>query len=174
MSIILNVSGKIFRVSRDVICKSELFKNLLADCDTIDNEIMVDRSPKLFEHIYAYLIDDAYPYPKKYYSELKYYLIPYDIDLLYDPNKLLVNKDDLEKIKDELKEDLEAKFNKINDSIELLDPANDICPYPGCKARCTSWGHTCDDHRDTCCHSDPCGGSAAYNDAYCTEHTYQH
>lgn len=48
---------------------------MFKDCDTISDEIMIYRSPMLFDHVYAYLLDDAYPYPKKYYAELDYYLI---------------------------------------------------------------------------------------------------
>lgn len=65
MSTTINVSGKIFKVSRDVICKSEMFCNISSDC-VIDNEITIDRSSKLFKHVYAYLLDSKYPYPIKF------------------------------------------------------------------------------------------------------------
>jgi len=84
MSVILNVSGRQFEVSKEILSKSQLFNGLLTDCQ-IDRTITIDRSPKLFEHVLAYLVNDKYPYPRKYYSELDYYLVVYDIKKLYDP-----------------------------------------------------------------------------------------
>jgi len=75
MAINLNVSGRKFEVQKDILCKSQLFNNMFTDCDTIMDEIVIYRSPKLFEHVYAYLSDDKYPYPRKYYGELDYYLL---------------------------------------------------------------------------------------------------
>src|SRR5687767_5154507 len=75
MSIKLNVSGKIFLIEKETLCKSQLFDNMFKDCDTVSDEIMIYRSPMLFDHVYAYLLDDTYPYPKKYDAELDYYLI---------------------------------------------------------------------------------------------------
>lgn len=54
------------------MCKSQLFNTMLADY-----------AAKLFEHVYSYLLDDKFPL--KYYSELDYYLVPYDIDSSYYP-----------------------------------------------------------------------------------------
>jgi len=78
--------------------------------------------------VYAYLLDNKYPYPKKYYSELDYYLVPYDINLLYDPDRSLaieiekINKDILimkhkiANIQDACFEQ-NATFPKIDDQI---------------------------------------------------------
>uniref|UniRef100_A0A6C0C9I6 BTB domain-containing protein n=1 Tax=viral metagenome TaxID=1070528 RepID=A0A6C0C9I6_9ZZZZ len=165
MSLILNVSGKIFRVSRDVISKSEMFKNMLAD-STVDGEIMIDRSAKLFEHLYAYLLDDKYPYPKKYYSELDYYLVPYDIDLLYDPAKDI----------DKLKELMFSMFYKNQEKTSK----NSMCPYEMWDYR-YSYYKKCDNpcydeyvcymHIGSCCKGG-CNITPDPNQAYCREHLF--
>lgn len=78
MSITVNISGKMFKVSRETIRRSQLFDTMMTDCD-ISEEIFIERSAQLFKHVHAFLLD-----PKKYYSELDYYLISYDYELLYD------------------------------------------------------------------------------------------
>lgn len=85
MSVILDVSGKTYRVQRDILRKAPLFNNMFGDCNMVEDVIVIDRSPRLFDHIYALLLDSRYPYPKKYYSELDYYGITYDLEKLYDP-----------------------------------------------------------------------------------------
>jgi len=159
MSIILNISGKIFRVPRDVICKSQLFDGMLADCD-IDSEIMIDRSSKLFKHVYAYLLDNKYPYPKKYYSELDYYLVPYEIDSLYDPNKLLSNE--IEKIKKDIINLKEYALESKDNLIEICNKIDELpvrdeetikeCAYTDCQDRCMYKEPTCSRHLKCCCY----------------------
>lgn len=85
MSVTLDVSGKTYRIRRDILSKAQLFDNMFTDCSMVEDIIVVDRSPRLFDHIYALLLDSRYPYPKKYYSELDYYGITYDFEKLYDP-----------------------------------------------------------------------------------------
>jgi hypothetical protein len=146
----LNVSGKRFEVLRDVMCKSELFAGMLTDC-IIDNEIVINRSPKLFEHVFAYLTDNKYPYPKKYYSELDYYLVPYDIDLLYDSHKICVDK--TKKVEEDLsvtKQMLKIALDKI---CELLAGKPDThCRNHYCNKLCYPKYLTCHRHRNQCCH----------------------
>ncbi len=83
MSIKINVCGKIFETYKETLLKSDYLKHMMADCDD-SSQIFINRSPSVFKHVLAYLIDDAYPYPKIYESELKFYLINYG--KLYDPN----------------------------------------------------------------------------------------
>jgi len=143
MSITLNVSGKIFKVSRDILRKSELFNGLLTDCE-IDNEIAIDRSAKLFKHVHAYLLDNDYPYPRKYYSELDYYLVPYDIDLLYDSTK-------------KWKEEYDGRIKKIENILEVVfyktpkEEPSGKCLFPDC-VRDGTWDGRCGYHRNDCCH----------------------
>lgn len=72
----LNVSGTIFEVERDTLCRIPLFKKILDDLNdecTSDKPIWIPRSSKIFHHILAKAIDDNYNFPRKYNSELKYY-----------------------------------------------------------------------------------------------------
>jgi len=43
-----------------------------------DDVIFINRPPHIFKHVLAYLIDPKYDYPKKYESELKYFLMEDD------------------------------------------------------------------------------------------------
>jgi len=180
MAINLNVSGRIFKVQKDVLCKSQLFNNMFADCDVISDEIMIYRSSKLFEHVYAYLLDNKYPYPRKYYAELDYYLIPYCGSSLSDPLTLLNNnlkimiKDSLEEIKDDIRDEFKNIDRKIGTE----------CPYEYCDVKCML--PVCEEHRGTCCHFEYVhkGGSIANGEIcvrnidedqiYCHEHKDDH
>jgi hypothetical protein len=150
MSIILNISGRIFNVSKDTISKSQLFSGILADC-VIDNEIIIHRSAKLFEHVYSYLLDDRYPYPKKYYSELDYYLVPYDMDSLYDPDKTWQTEYDK----------LNSKISKMENILNLtidesiaskMKNLSHRCSYPMCYNQRRYPDGVCYEHRSYCCH----------------------
>lgn len=152
MSINLNVSGRIFKVQKEILCQSQLFNNMFADCDTIDNEIMVYRSSKLFEHVYAYLLDDKYPYPKKYYAELDYYLINYNISFLFDPITRL--KYDLQMIANDNQEEIKSSIanmrNEIKDNNKESLEMNSKCPVSYCDKKCML--PVCEEHRGTCCY----------------------
>uniref|UniRef100_A0A6C0C7V3 BTB domain-containing protein n=1 Tax=viral metagenome TaxID=1070528 RepID=A0A6C0C7V3_9ZZZZ len=159
MSIKLNVSGRIFLVQKDILCRSQLFTNMFADCDTIDDEIMIYRSSKLFEHVYAYLLDDKYPYPKKYYGELDYYLVSYKMQSLFDPITRL--RSTIEDDKEEIKSSIVDVVDAINETkhcvknicsdVAVRDKQIDVeCPVMGCTSRCML--PVCDEHRGQCCH----------------------
>lgn len=81
----INVSGRMFETEIKIISRSELFQNIINDVGIPTEPIFINRSPKLFEHVLALLIDPTYPYPIKYINELKYYLID------YDSNKIKIN-----------------------------------------------------------------------------------
>lgn len=140
----LNVSGKKYEISREVLSRSQLFAGLLADCPH-DNKIMIERSPKLFEHVLAYLFDNKYPYPMKYYPELDYYLISYEKSSLYDANDKIKQELDL------IKRNLVSMYNKI-DSQD--DKEYDVkCEYSCCYETCMKRPKPmCPEHTGLCCH----------------------
>jgi len=169
-------------VSKDVISKSQLFNGMLEDC-IIDDEIIIDRSPKLFEHVYSYLLDDKYPYPKKYYSELDYYLVPYDIDLLYDPHKKCADKS--ERIEEEISKMKNIIHMALDKIVELLptDP-NQTCRYVDCTRERGQYLLTCRWHHEQCCHllededdfgrQKNCENGTYGAMIYCDEHIFDH
>lgn len=70
----LDVSGTIFKVEEFTFLRIPLFKEAYEGSNRHLNEtVWVPRSSKLFHHILGLAIDDTYPYPAKYFSELKYY-----------------------------------------------------------------------------------------------------
>ena len=56
----------------------------------IRDSIFVDRSRFIFDHVLAFVIDNLHPYPVQYFYELDYYGINYNINKLYDPDKLII------------------------------------------------------------------------------------
>lgn len=144
--------------------KSQLFNGMLADC-AIDEEIITVRSPKLFEHVYAYLIDSSYPYPRKYYAELDYYLISYDIDELYDPHK---------KCKEDAKTMFTSALSNICKMISNIPGGK--CLHKDCKNIRARDFLVCWSHMSGCVY-DSSGYRICYNDTnghipFCEEHIF--
>lgn len=76
----LDVSGRIFRVYRNILTKSELLRNMLTDTSVdLSKPVYLGRSPIVFEEVLAYMISDQHPFPTEYVYELDYFLIPYTI-----------------------------------------------------------------------------------------------
>jgi len=153
----LNVSGRKFKVPCDILSKSQLFAGLFSDCPT-DGEITVARSPKLFEHVLAYLFDNKYPYPRKYYSELDYYLISYEKSSLYDANNEIKQELDV------IKRNLASMYNKID---RQDDREYDVkCKHSNCYNICMKRPKPmCREHTGRCRYV-----SERYNDGW--EHIY--
>jgi len=86
----LNVGGTHFDTTYDTLIKSEVLRNMLND-STIDfNErIFINRSGKVFEDVFGYLLDDSYSFPKKYINELEYFSIPYTV---HEKNSDVISK----------------------------------------------------------------------------------
>uniref|UniRef100_A0A6C0C779 Potassium channel tetramerisation-type BTB domain-containing protein n=1 Tax=viral metagenome TaxID=1070528 RepID=A0A6C0C779_9ZZZZ len=149
----------------------------MADCPD-ENEIFIERSPKIFEHVLALLIDHLYSYPYKYHSELDYYLIPHDINLLYDPtDKIIGLKNQFEKIAQDVTQ-IKGKISYLK-----CEEYNIKCPESSCYEICMLRPMpTCEHHRGKCCHSyceKICSGRyrtvLCYNEidddrVYCEEH----
>jgi hypothetical protein len=174
---------------------------MFADCDTVDPEIMIYRSSKLFEHVYAYLLDDKYPYPIKYHSELDYYLVNYNILSLFNSNiqtitLMQINHEEIKrKVADifvmldgnheNIKRDIADICDKSkhgNQTIEL----DTKCPVSYCDKKCML--PVCEDHRGTCCYygylkmdgpiaswdHEKCDNIVWDHEIYCTLHKYDH
>ena len=124
-TITINVCGKIFETDLITITKSVLFKNVIDDTGIPDKPIFINRSPKLFEHVLAYIIDENYPFPMKYRSELDYFLIDYDPTLLYNPDtKIEQMKSDIKKLEEKInKEELHFFEYELTTCINCFKPA---------------------------------------------------
>lgn len=80
----VDVCGQIFKPTMKTLNKSELFRIILKTNGIPTTPIRIDRSPKLFQHVLAYLIDPTYSYPLKYTNELLFY------GIIFEPNKKIV------------------------------------------------------------------------------------
>lgn len=73
----LNVGGKHFETTQDtLISKSEYFRAIIERWNNSkdeNEEIFINRSGKIFEHIFCLMLDPYYDFPTKYVSELEYY-----------------------------------------------------------------------------------------------------
>ena len=74
----LNVGGKIFETSIDLLCeKSEYFRAMLKGGfrETQEKEIFIDRDPAPFKHVMRLIRDPSYVVPEEYIEDLRYYMI---------------------------------------------------------------------------------------------------
>lgn len=130
MNIRLNISGRNFEVSKDILFKIPYFANGLADCDeSLNKTIFVARSDHIFKHVLAYMIDPLYPFPKKYEFELKFYGIEYD--KLYDENEEIMDeliklRDNNDQINSELTK-LQRKIKKMKEKLPTSSNVEQEC-----------------------------------------------
>src|SRR3982751_2780936 len=89
--IVLDVGGQIFKTYRNTLIRIPYFRNMIECCEDL-NEIFVDRSSHIFDHVLAYVIDPKYPFPTKYGYELDFYGISYDSDKLYSSDRLMLQE----------------------------------------------------------------------------------
>lgn len=91
MTLRLNVGGKIFETTKDVLFKINYFKYMLEDTNIdLNNEIFINRSGHIFKHIIALAIDDNYKYPHKYKEELDFYDMKYTLSQLYYDSDIIL------------------------------------------------------------------------------------
>jgi hypothetical protein len=70
----LNVGGTKFEASLNVIKRIPYIYNMISDTDSNEDEIFIERSGKVFEDIFAFVIDKFHPFPLKYAYELDFYV----------------------------------------------------------------------------------------------------
>jgi hypothetical protein len=117
MNITLDVGGQIFKTTYDTLIKIQYFKNMFDGCNRgLDEIIFVNRSPNIFAHVFALIIDPLHPYPKKYAYELDFYGIDYSNITLYDKKQEII---------DEMNEKLDT----------LLSYNTHRCKYSGCQIK---------------------------------------
>lgn len=67
----VNMSGKIYYIKKDILMKIPYFVDEINKIKNSSVEIFVERSPLLFDHVLAYVLDNNYPLDC--YDELNYY-----------------------------------------------------------------------------------------------------
>lgn len=87
----VNVSGRIFEIKSDLLVKIPYIRNMVEGCGVdrkgkISEELRLDRSALVFDHVLSYAQDPFYPYPAKYSYELDFLDVVYDKENLYDSN----------------------------------------------------------------------------------------
>jgi hypothetical protein len=83
----LNVSGKKYQITLETLNNIPYLANGFDFCnDNVSEPIFIQRSPLVFDHVLAYVIDKKHPFPIEYLYELDFYDIKYDIIKLHDPH----------------------------------------------------------------------------------------
>lgn len=111
----INVGGKVYQVAKDILLQSQYFTSYLERWNNTSETIFISRSSKVFDHVFAALIDSSYPFPEKYVNELEYYGINKQINAIPDKHKVLI-----EQIS-ELKKDLLGANDKIDNLTEKIE-----------------------------------------------------
>lgn len=167
MLVTLNISGRIFRIPTETLAPSKYISDLIGD----DLEIVINRSPKLFEHVFAYLVDPKYKYPQKYSDELDYYQIEYDIDGLYDPHEPIR---EMEK-RISLLEQRQCLLAHLLENIMYKTDDSNRCARWGCMHR-TEF-RVCQEHVGKCAYYDWDSSQYCHNDidltnTFCDKHVF--
>lgn len=128
----LNVCGKLFETTDDILRKSTYFDSLLTRWNNTSDVIFINRSSHIFKHVLGVLIDSHYPFPKKYEYELHYFgiAIEYDVDedenLINISNKINELDDKLEKYMDK---QLKLTHHKCASCSKLISNSAIYCEY---------------------------------------------
>lgn len=173
MSVTLNISGHIFKIPVETLMPSKYISDLIV----AGSEIVINRSAKLFEHVYAYLIDLKYKYPKKYSDELDYYQIEYDIDKLFDPYEPIRQMEERISLLERRQHLLAHSLERVVYNSEMADiiHGRKKCERRGCMRQtefrvCQEHVGKCayyDDYSDECCHND-----IDRMNTFCDEHVF--
>lgn len=113
----LNVGGTIFTTFKTTLIKAKYFESYFERWDNKE-EIFIDESPKLFEHVLCYLRNSDYPIAPEYYYLLDYYGIKYE-----EPSKKKERKIINNKIREEMNTNLKnitEELKKSNKNMEDL------------------------------------------------------
>ena len=108
----VNVLGKVFEVSIATLEKIPYICDMWHGCGSREGDIEIERSPSLFKHVIALVIDDTYPFPAIYEQELRFYGVPYKQESLYHEDRKILDT-------------LMAQNLQLTESIKWLDQKAD-------------------------------------------------
>lgn len=136
----LNVGGKLFETTDDILRKSTYFDSLLSRWNNTTDVIFINRSSHVFKHVLGVLIDPHYPFPKKYEYELHYFgiAIEYEVD---EDEHLLNISNKINELDDTLEKYIDKQLKLTDHACRICDtliPNNEIyCEYhPNGKCGC--------------------------------------
>jgi len=173
----LNVSGKKYQITLETFNKIPYLANGLDFCnDNISEPIFIQRSPLVFDHVLAYVIDDKHPFPIEYSYELDFYDIKYDITKLHSPHSKKLDR--INNILDILynqkvhgnHECHECKQEVLFDKISCYDHIYEHCIRINCLQKTTD--NFCKLHlkNGRRCNYKNCNNSRMNNEIFCFLH----
>lgn len=177
--------GKTYEIDKDILIKIPFFKTMIHDFSENKSKVIsVKRSSLLFDHVIAYIIDDTYPYPLKYFNELDFYDIVYDKSKLYNPHKN--SNDKLESLSKNTTEihnllvksyeltnkiyELDSKIENITGNITYDNMYNKKCTYPNCDY-ISGYDKFCIEHKKL--FEDKCGYKDPKSNKFCIHYTHE-
>jgi hypothetical protein len=137
----VNVLGRIFDVSKETLYKIPYFVNGMTDSD-IKDEIYVERSPTLFEHVLSYVIDNNYAFPAEHFNELDFYDVKYNTSKFHDS----ASKKDLHTLATKI----DWVDEGIRDILQFTGRGNKGCLKKGCGGNASKFATSCRNHEDIC------------------------
>ena len=170
------VEEKSFSTNKNSLLSSGFFRGMMeVEPDTTSLPVP-NRSKKTFKHVLCYLIDNKYPFPKKYRYELDFYDVEYDEKNLYDPYSDIIKE--LDKIRndqkgivsrlDKLENNQKAIVSKLSKHDKLLTELKEV--DISCKMcsndKCGEFDY-CYEHK---CRSDNCPSRRKDGTDYCDSH----
>lgn len=181
-----NVGGRIFEMTWATLKRIPTLFHMMTDQD---DELFVDRSPKLFEEVFAFVVDEKHPFPLRYSYELDWYHVVYDKKLLvddeaalnarrYEKTKLMfailqngINQERgfLQRWSRCVKTDCEKILSdKCN---PLCDKCIDRCLFSDCTKAAKKFNY-CKEHRKTSgiCNEKGCFRESTFNHKFCCKH----
>jgi hypothetical protein len=81
-----NVGGRIFEMTWATLKRIPTLYHMMTDCRD-ESEMFIDRSPMLFEQVFAFVVDEKHPFPLRYSYELDWYDVVYDKKSLVDDQR---------------------------------------------------------------------------------------
>ena len=131
----VNLMGRIFELPQKVVNQIPFLVDAMTDSVPLSGVYRIYRSPLVFDHVIAFLLDRAYPFPSELEYELKFYRIAYEQNELSHFNEKLLDKSDI----------LEQSIKQIMLNMKVKSYS---CSYPDCKS--SSIQPTCRKHRENC------------------------
>lgn len=184
-----NVGGRSFETTWATLKRIPTLYHMMTDCQD-QSELFIDRSPMLFEQVFAFVVDEKHPFPLRYSYELDWYDVVYDKSKLFDDEawmpiqcrnqkfyaSLLQSAIGVGPGQNQWKNCIKVKCGEelSNKWKPICKKCDDYCIEPSCTKLSTKNSNYCPDHQKTnlLCNKKGCFHSAvAGYSKYCGSHT---